>query len=177
MPLKSLNLLDCASRIALWVSLINGFSLILVGLTPVHGLPEFEWEASEERASLLLISCFLDNSFSLSLDSAAMCRAPLLCMESMRGVSRTGRWGQTRQASLPLGSFLKESGVEGDEDAVVGSKRSSRRRFRCCASRAQLSPPNTLIPASSPSLPRPPGGDLVDWWWFGPRPLPGLDRE
>lgn len=97
--------------------------------------------------------------------------------ESMRGVSRTGRWGQTRQASLPLGSFLKESGVEGDEDAVVGSKRSSRRRFRCCASRAQLSPPNTLMPASSPSLPRPPGGDLVDWRWFGPRSFPGPDRD
>jgi hypothetical protein len=36
--------------------------------------------------------------------------------------------------------------------------RSSRRRFLCCASRAQMSPPNTLMPASSPSLQQPPGG-------------------
>ena len=54
--------------------------------------------------------------------------------------------------------LLKDSGVEGDEDAGAGSIRSSSRRFRCCASRAQLSPPNTLIPASSPSLPSPPAG-------------------
>jgi hypothetical protein len=76
--------------------------------------------------------------------------------ESMRDESRTGRWGQTRQASLPLGSLLKESSVEGDEDPETGSMRSSTRRFRCCSSRPQLSPPYTLMPPSSPSLRRPP---------------------
>jgi hypothetical protein len=78
--------------------------------------------------------------------------------ESMRDESRTGRWGQTRQASLPLGSLLKESGVEGDEDPETGSMSSSTRRFRCCASRPQLSPPDTLMPPSSPSLRRSPEG-------------------
>jgi hypothetical protein len=80
----------------------------------------------------------------------------------MREESRTGPWGQTRQANFPLESRLKEPDADGEEDeeevAAAGSMRSSRRRLRCCDSRDQLSPPNTLMPAFLLSSAPPEGG-------------------
>ena len=57
----------------------------------------------------------------------------------MRGESRIGLLGQTRQTYLPLESFLKE------EPSRPSTSRSFTLLFLYCASLAQLSPPNTLI--------------------------------
>lgn len=79
-----------------------------------------------------------------------------------------GLLGQTRQAYLPLESFLKdeEEAVEEDEAEDADERmRSSTLRFRFCASLAQLSPPNALIFNTALAL------------WIEPRGALGVERE